>query len=327
MLMRQLGNSDLKLSVIGLGTWAIGGGDWQYGWGDQAESDSVAAIHEALDSGVNWIDTAPAYGLGRAEEIVGKVLRDRSDSVIVATKCGLIGDDARNIFSRLTRKSILEEVEASLRRLGVERIDLYQIHWPNPADQIEEAFETLELLRSQGKVRWGGVSNFSVDQMESISAIGELVSLQPPYSMLNRDIEKEILPWCGSQNVGIVSYSPLQCGLLTGKVTREWVAQLPENDWRKTKASYFRDPQLGEALELVERLKPFAQEREMTLAQLAVSWVLRRLEITSAIVGVRRKGQIGDLIRAGERMLSNHDIAALETLVGPPPWERKKQVS
>lgn len=312
MKTRRLGKTDLDLTVIGLGSWAIGGAGWDYGWGAQEESDSLSCILEALNLGINWIDTAAVYGLGRSEEVVGKALKQWGRPIIVATKCGLIGDARGKVTPRLKRESIEREVEASLSRLGVDVIDLYQIHWPNPKDDIEEAYETLQDLKAAGKIRWAGVSNFSVPQLERIAEVAPIASLQPPYSLIEPYIEREILPWCAEHGVGVVAYSPLQCGLLTGKVTKEWVAALPNDDWRKTKSSYFKDPDLSRILKWVEELKKIANESDHSLAQLAVSWVLRRPEVTSAIVGARKRGQIAEIVQAAEWELDDGVINQIE---------------
>jgi aryl-alcohol dehydrogenase-like predicted oxidoreductase len=315
MRTRQLGETDLHLSVIGLGSWAIGGSGWDYGWGHQEEKDSLDAIHEALECGINWIDTAAVYGLGRSEEVVGKALKLWKKPVIVATKCGLLANPDGSVFGCLQRKSILKEAEASLKRLQRDTIDLYQIHWPNPFSQIEEGFEALLDLKKQGKIRWAGVSNFSVKQMKKMAACGKIASLQPPYSLINRRVEKEILPWCHKNKVGVVTYSPLQCGMLTSKFSRAWLHNLPEEDWRKSKAEFFQEPQLSLHLELVEKLKNIAAKTSHTVSHLALSWVLRRNELTSVIVGARKKGQIREIAEAARWTLDQDQVREIESVL------------
>ncbi len=316
MQTRKLGYSDLHLTPIGLGTWAIGGGDNPYGWGPQDDKDSIAAIQRALDLGVNWIDTAAGYGKGHSEEVVGRAIAGRRDEVIVATKCGILWqEDGSEIYGHLKADSIRREVENSLRRLQVETIDLYQIHWPWPDEDIEEGWATIAELIKEGKVRYGGVSNFNVEQLKRVQAIHPVASLQPPYSMLARGIEAEIMPFCAQNNIGIVVYSPMQAGLLTGKMTKERVAQFPADDWRKAKSPYFQEPELSLNLALVEELRPIAERNGRSLAELAIAWVLRRPEVTSAIVGARRPSQIEQTVSAGEWTLSAGDIADVDALL------------
>lgn len=324
MKTKKLGNTDLELTVLGLGTWAIGGGGWDYAWGAQKDQDSIDAILEALECGVNWIDTAAAYGLGHSEEIVGKAVKEWGKPVILATKCGLLGDPDGHVRGFLKRESILKEAEASLKRLQVDCIDLYQIHWPNPAPDIEEAFETLMDLQKQGKIRYAGVSNFSSKQMEKISARGAIASLQPPYSLLNRYAEKDLFPYCEKNSIGVICYSPMQNGLLSGKMTRQRVEDMPEDDWRKTKNDLFQEPQLSKVLDLVEKLKAFASLRGKTAAQAALSWVLRRSEVTAAIVGARKKGQMAELVGASEWVLSSEEMDTMEAFLSEFQRERKK---
>jgi aryl-alcohol dehydrogenase-like predicted oxidoreductase len=312
MRKRKLGNSDLKLTVIGFGAWALGGGEWAFGWGDQDDEASIEAIHRALDLGVNWIDTAAVYGLGRSEEVVGRALHGKRDRVIIATKCGLRWDHKGRIKGFLSAESVREEVENSLRRLDVDVIDLYQIHWPTKPKQDLEGWETMARLKEEGKVRHIGVSNFSVRQLEAIQAIHPVASLQPPYSLLEREVERELLPYCAASGIGVVAYSPMQCGLLTGKMTRERVASLPENDFRK-RDRHFQEPDLSTALQMVEDLKAVATDR--SVAQLALAWVLRREEVTSAIVGTRHPRQIEETIKAADWKLTSEEIEAVEKLL------------
>ncbi len=300
MQTRRLGKTDLELTVIGLGTWAIGGGGWAFGWGEQDDDQSIATIHEALEHGVNWIDTAAVYGYGHSEEVVGRALKEWPEPVIVATKGGRLPNPNGRPIPCIKRESLIRECEDSLRRLHVEVIDLYQLHWPQPDEDIEEAIEALADLKTQGKIRWAGVSNFSANQLDRAIACGEVASLQPPYSLLNRDMEARELPWCAAHRVGVIVYSPMQCGLLTGKVTREWFETLPEDDWRKTKNPYFQEPALSRNLELVSELQAIAERSRRTVAQLAIAWTLRKEAVTAAIVGARRPGQITGILPAAE---------------------------
>ncbi|HPQ41110.1 MAG TPA: aldo/keto reductase [bacterium] len=293
MKTRQLGKTDLHLTEIGLGTWAIGGADWQFGWGPQDDRDSIRTIHEALDLGINWIDTAPAYGLGHSEEIVGRVIAERREKPLIATKCSLVWGKERTIQNVLKAGSIRREIEASLRRLKVDVIDLCQIHWPNPDADIEEAWTTLAELREEGKIRYPAVCNFSSAQIRRALAIHPVASLQPPYSMLQRGIEHEILPYCADHGIGVVVYSPMQRGLLTGAITPERMARMDASDYR-TRSPMFREPELSLHLEFVTKLRNLAEELGRTPAQLAIAWTLRRGEVTAAIVGSRRPGQISE---------------------------------
>ena len=321
MQTRRLGNSDLNLTPVGFGTWAIGGGEWGMGWGHQAEKDSIESILEGLEAGINWIDTAHAYGFGVSEEMVGKAVKEWGQDVIIATKCGVLPDE-NNFPKRYTsRKTIIEEVEGSLRRLQVEAIDLYQVHWPEPDDNIEEAWQTLLDLKTQGKIRWGGVSNYSVSQLERASKLGPISSLQPRYSLLNQQIQDEgQLDWCRDNNCGIVCYSPMESGLLTGKVNQEWIDNLPENDWRRHKsdhpvASLLHPPKLNPFLKLVEQLDAIANSSGHTVSQLAVSWAICQREITSAIVGARKKGQITETVQAAEWVLGESELNAISSAI------------
>jgi len=315
MLTRRLGYTDLKLSPIGLGTWAMGGGGWAFGWGPQDDEESVATIRYALEQGVNWIDTAPVYGLGHSEEVVGQAIKGLRGKVIIATKCGLVWDEKGNISDRLKKESIRREVEASLKRLKIEAIDLYQIHWPDPDQKIKEAWSTMADLVKEGKVRYIGVSNFNVEQLNRIRPIHPIASLQPPYSMLNRDIENELLDYCKAHDIGVIVYSSMECGLLTGKYTKEGIQNMPKDDWRRTKSPHFQEPELTANLKLIEGLRPIAEKNGRTIAQLAVAWVLRRPEVTAAIVGARHPSQIKETVLAGGWVLSGEDIAAIESLL------------
>ncbi len=314
MQTKQLGNTDLQLTRIGLGTWAIGGGNWRFGWGPQDSQESIRAIHRAIDLGINWIDTAPVYGLGNCEEVVGQALSELHVRPIVATKCGRCWDENRQIVIRIKRDSILRECEDSLRRLRVDTIDLYQIHWPQPDEDIEEAWEAVNSLIKAGKIRYAGVSNFNSAQLERIRKIAPVASLQPPYSMLVRGIESDQLPYCAEHNIGVVVYSPMQKGLLTGKVTRAWVESLAADDHRRLDPQ-FNDPKLSANLALVEKLTAIAAAHGRTPAQLAIAWTLRRPEVTAAIVGARRPEQVDQLVAAGDWDLPQSVIQDVEQLL------------
>lgn len=315
MQTRKLGYSNLYLTSIGLGTWAIGGGNNPYGWGPQDDNDSIATIRHALDLGINWIDTAAGYGKGHSEEIVGRAITGRRHEVIIATKCGILWKaDGSDTYGHLQPESIRQEVENSLRRLKIEVIDLYQIHWPRPDEDIEAGWGTVADLIQAGKVRYGGVSNFSIAQLQRIQPIHPVTSLQPPYSMLVREVETELLPYCAANDIGVVAYSPMQAGLLTGKMTKERVAAFPANDWRKN-SSFFQEPHLSAHLDLVEKLRPIAEYHGRSLPQLAIAWVLRRSEITSAIVGARRPEQVDEFLGTKQWSLSADDIAKIEALL------------
>ena len=323
MRTRQLGNSDLHLSAVGFGAWAIGGGDWAFGWGPQDDEQSIRAIQRALDLGVNWIDTAAIYGLGHSEEVVARALQGRGQEVLVATKCSLRWRGKKKIYSSLRASSVRQEVEASLRRLQREVIDLYQIHWPNPDAEIEEGWGAMADLVAEGKVRYAGVSNFSTEQLQRIQAIHPVTSLQPPYSMIDRAAEQQLLPFCAEHGIGVVAYSPLQCGLLTGAFDQARLEQMDSRDWRHKGAS-FREPEFSRSLELVRRMTPLAQQSGCSMAQLAIAWVLRRPEVTSAIVGARDPAQIEQTAPAGDRaldagLLQQVDRVLREVAVPQPP--------
>jgi len=315
---RVLGNSDLHLTPIGYGAWAIGGGNWEFGWGAQDDNESVRTIERALDAGINWIDTAAVYGLGHSEEVVGKALKSSPHKPYVFTKCSMRWGADRAIFRTLKRASLEEEIENSLRRLRVDTIDLYQIHWPMPEDEIEEGWETLAKFREQGKVRYIGVSNFSVAQMKRVQKIAPITSLQPPYSLLRRDIEKEILPFCLENNIGVINYSPMLSGLLTGKMTAERVRALPEDDWRKRNPS-FQSPRLERNLALVEVLREIGQKHGVEPGVVAVAWTLRHPAITAAIVGARRPDQIDGVIPAATFRLSDEEAGRIESWLAEHP--------
>ncbi len=308
---RQLGNSDMHLTAIGYGAWAIGGGNWEFGWGAQDDNESVTTIERALDSGLNWIDTAAIYGLGHSEEIVARALKNSPHKPYVFTKCSMRWFPDRRIYRSLKAGSLQEEIENSLTRLRVDTIDLYQIHWPNPEDEIEEGWETLARFQEEGKVRYIGVSNFNVEQMKRAQKIAPITSLQPPYSILRRDIEAEILPFCEQSNIGVINYSPMVSGLLTGKMTAERIQNLPEDDWRK-RSPNFNEPKLSKNLKLVELLREIGKKHNVEPGVVAIAWTLRHPAITAAIVGARRPDQIDGVLPAATFRLSEHEIAQIE---------------
>lgn len=308
---RQLGNSDLHLTPIGYGAWAIGGGNWEFAWGAQDDNESVKTIERALDSGINWIDTAAIYGLGHSEEVVAKALKNSPHKPYVFTKCSMRWFPDRQIYRSLKAGSLQEEIENSLSRLRVDTIDLYQIHWPNPEDEIEEGWETLARFQEEGKVRYIGVSNFNVEQMKRAQKIAPITSLQPPYSLLNRKIEDEILPFCLENHIGVINYSPMVSGLLTGKMTAERIKSLPEDDWRKRSAN-FLEPKLSKNLELVELLREIGKAHDVEPGVVAIAWTLRHPAITAAIVGARRPDQVDGVLPAATFRLSDQEIAKIE---------------
>jgi aryl-alcohol dehydrogenase-like predicted oxidoreductase len=314
LALRTLGNSDLHLTPIGFGAWAIGGGDWAYAWGAQDDSESIAAIHRALDLGINWIDTAAIYGLGHSEEVVARALKSSSHKPYVFTKCSMRWRQDRSIYNALNAASLAEEVEASLRRLNVETIDLYQIHWPNPDSDLEEAWETLARFREQGKLRWIGVSNFNVEQMKRIQALAPVTSLQPPYSMLRRAVEAEVLPFAQENGIGVINYSPMVSGLLTGKMTAERVAAMPADDWRK-RAVEFNEPRLTRNLQLVDLLREIGNGHSVSPGVVAVAWTLHHPAITAAIVGGRSGKQVEELSAALHFRLSDEEFARINSFL------------
>jgi aryl-alcohol dehydrogenase-like predicted oxidoreductase len=311
MNTKRLGNSDLFVTPIGFGAWAIGGSGWEFAWGSQDDSDSVAAIREALDAGINWIDTAAVYGLGHSEEVVARALEGVRDRPYLFTKCSMVWDGRRDIRHNLKADSVRRECEASLRRLRVEAIDLYQVHWPDPDEDIEEGWATLAALKAEGKVRHIGVSNFNVAQMKRAQAIAPITSLQPRYSLLHREIEAEVLPYCAREKIGVIAYSPMASGLLTGAMTRERIAALPADDWRKRHPD-FQEPRLSRNLRLVSLLRTIGKRRGHTPDEVAVAWVLRNPAVTGAIVGARRPGQVRGVVGAAELRLSPREAAEIE---------------
>lgn len=321
MQTRKLGNSDLMITPMGFGAWAIGGGGWAFGWGPQDDADSIATIHEALDCGLNWIDTAAVYGLGHSEEVVAKALAGipAARRPYVFTKCARVWDENRQIGKCLKADSIRRECEASLRRLQVDVIDLYQVHWPEPPEDIDEGWQTMQKLKAEGKVRWVGVSNFSVAQMEQVSRFGPITSLQPPYSMLRRDIEAETLPYCAQHNIGMIVYSPMQSGLLTGAWTKERHDALPADDWRREKNKWFQEPLFSRNLRLVEVLRAIGQQHGKSPGEVAIAWTLRQPAVTAAIVGARKPGQLHQLIGAADWRLSADEERQIEKFLSENP--------
>lgn len=316
MQTRTLGSTDLRLSTIGVGTYALGGDNWQWGWGPQDSADSVAAIRRGFELGINWVDTAPAYGLGHAEEIVGRAIAGRRGEIIVATKCGLAWDEGgRDVYGRLKAESVRREIDASLRRLGLDVIDLYQIHWPTPDEDVEEAWGAIADAVRAGKIRYAGVCNFSVAQLKRIQPIHPVASLQPPYSLIERGAEQELLGYCAANRIGVIVYSPMQTGLLTGAFSAERVRQLPDSDFRKAHDPHFQEPALSANLALVEGLRPIAARYRRSVAQLALAWVLRRPEVTAAIVGARRPAQIDETAPAGSWALPPEALAEIDALL------------
>lgn len=318
MQTKQLGNSELNITPIGFGAWAIGGSGWAFGWGTQDDQESIAAINRALDLGVNWIDTAAIYGLGHSEEIVAKALKGQSNRPYIFTKCSLLWDEKGKIGNSLKADSVRREVEASLRRLDIETIDLYQIHWPNPDSEIEEGWTTLSKLKDEGKVRYIGVSNFNVEQLQRAQEIAPVTSLQPPYSLVKRNVENEILPFCQENNIGVIVYSPMQSGLLTGTMTPERVANLPDDDWRKN-SSEFQEPRLSRNLKLVEVLQHIAQQHDRSAGEVAIAWTLNNPAVTGAIVGGRNAKQVEGIIGAGEFRLNQPELDQIVTFLRENP--------
>ncbi len=316
--LRALGNSDLRLTPIGFGAWAIGGGNWEFAWGPQDDNESIRAIHRALDLGINWIDTAAIYGLGHSEEIVARALKSTSHKPLVFTKCSMRWHPDRTIYRSLKVDSLAEELDHSLRRLGVDTIDLYQIHWPDPADQIEEGWEALARFQEQGKVRYIGVSNFNVGQMQRVQKIAPITSLQPPYSMLRRAIEAEILPFAQANHIGVINYSPMVSGLLTGKMTAERAASLPGDDWRRRNVE-FKEPRLSRNMRLVDLLREIGSGHNVSAGVVAVAWTLHHPAITAAIVGGRSAEQVEGLTPALDFRLTESEYARINSFLQANP--------
>jgi aryl-alcohol dehydrogenase-like predicted oxidoreductase len=323
MKTRKLGWTDLDLTTVGLGTFALGGVGWQASWGPQNDDDSVATILRSLEEGINWIDTAPIYGLGHAEEVVGRALKSLSRKPIISTKCGLAGDEQGKVSFVLKRDSILAEVDGSLKRLGIDVIDLYHVHWPIPDEDIEEAWGAVAQLIKEGKVRYAAASNFNVKQLERVHAIHPVAAVQNPYSMLERELEDGVLDYCARNNIGIVVWGPMAHGLLSGKFTRERALNLDRGDGFRRNVPHFKEPALDINLKLVKGLEPIARRSGRSLAQLAIAWVLRHPALTSAIVGARKPAQIEETAKAADWELSPEDIAEIERLLS----ERKEALS
>lgn len=320
MTLRTLGQSDMTITPIGIGAWAIGGGQWEFAWGPQDDSESIAAIHAGLDRGINWIDTAAAYGLGHSESVVGRAVQSLPNRPYIFTKCSLVWDESRKISHSLQAASIRREAEASLKRLGIDAIDLYQIHWPawfgkpesaSPGS-IEEAVGEMAKLKAEGKIRHIGVSNFDASQMQRAQNVAPIISLQPPYSLLARDVETSILPFALNHHIGVIVYSPMASGLLSGAMTRERIARLPKDDWRQQYSPNFQEPLLSRNLQLVETLRTIGKRYNATPGEVAIAWTLRNPAVTGAIVGVRSPQQVNGIAGAAEIQLSEEDMIALE---------------
>jgi aryl-alcohol dehydrogenase-like predicted oxidoreductase len=305
-----LGRTGLEITRVGFGAWAIGGGGWEFGWGPQQDDESIAAIHRALELGVNWIDTAAAYGFGRSEEIVGRALRGLPERPYVFTKSSLLDDGTRHVRHVLKRDSILREAEGSLQRLGVDAIDLYQIHWPIPDEDIEEGWAAMATLKERGLVRHIGVSNFDASQLRRIQSIAPVETLQPPYSLIDRAAEAEVLPFAEGQGIGVIVYSPMGSGLLTGGITRERIAAMPDDDWRKTDPR-FTEPQLSRHLALAARLQAIGGLHDVTPGAVAVAWTLRHPAVDGAITGFRRPDQVDPIVTAASLELTSQDLAEI----------------
>lgn len=314
MEKRQLGNSDLHITPIGIGAWAIGGGGWEFSWGPQDDNESIAAIHAGLDAGINWIDTAAAYGLGHSEEVVARALKGRSSRPYVFTKCELVWDKQGQLIRSLKKDSIRREIEGSLRRLNLDVVDLYQIHWPVPDEDIEEGWTELARLKEEGKVRYIGVSNFSVEQMKRALKIAPITSLQPPYSMLARKVETEILPFARQNNIGVIAYSPMASGMLTGTMTRERIEKFAADDWRRRNPN-FSEPLLSRNLRVVETLREIGSRHGRQPGEVAIAWTLLNPAVTGAIVGVRNAAQVKGIIGAGTFRLNPEEADAIEEVL------------
>jgi aryl-alcohol dehydrogenase-like predicted oxidoreductase len=314
METRLLGNSDLRITPIGIGAWAIGGAGWNGSMGPQNDSDSIPAIHAALDHGLNWIDTAALYGLGHSEEMVARAIRGRTPRPYIFTKCERVWDKDRNIGACLKAESVRRECEDSLRRLKIDAIDLYQIHWPEPDKDIEEGWTELVDLKEEGKVRWIGVSNFSVEQMKRAQAIAPITSLQPPYAIVRREIEREILPFCLNENIGVIVYSPMYAGLLTGAMTRERVANFLPEDWRRNLPG-FKEPALSHNLQIAEHLREIGKRHGRSAGEVAIAWTLNHRAVTGAIVGFRNEQQVAGIVGAADFRLSRSELSRLEDVL------------
>jgi aryl-alcohol dehydrogenase-like predicted oxidoreductase len=311
METRRLGNSDMDITPIGVGAWAMGGGGWEFGWGPQQDDDSLAAIYEAFDRGINWIDTAAVYGLGHSERVVGRALKGWTKRPFVFTKCSMVWNEHGEIDNSLKARSIRREAEDSLRRLDIDVIDLYQVHWPNPDADIEEGWTEMARLKDEGKVRYIGVSNFSVRQMKRAQKIAPITSLQPPYSLLAREAEDEILPYALRSNIGVIVYSPMYSGLLSGAMTRARIEQFAADDWRRRNPN-FQEPFLSRNLRLVQLLREIGDRYGRTPGEVAIAWTLHNFAVTAAIVGVRTREQVRGIIGAGEFRLDTFEAAQID---------------
>ena len=314
----EFGKTDMKITLIGFGSWAIGGSGWAAAWGPQDDQEAIEAIQRAVELGINWVDTAAVYGLGHSEELVARALKGVSEKPYIFTKCSLVWDESGEVSNVLDKDSVKRECEDSLRRLQAETIDLYQIHWPNPDKDIEEGWEALAELKEEGKVRHIGVSNFDVGQMKRIGEIAPVETLQPPYNLINRSVEDEILPYCEENDIGVIVYSPMKSGLLTGKMTPERVENLPHDDWRRG-APEFNEPRLSRNLELVNLLGEIGAEHDKSPAEVSIAWTLRHSGVTAAIVGGRRPDQVDGIIDAAEFRLGEDEIERIESFVGENP--------
>jgi aryl-alcohol dehydrogenase-like predicted oxidoreductase len=323
MQTRQLGTTELSVTPLGFGSWAVGGGGWQFGWGSQDDGESIAAINHALDLGINWIDTAAVYGLGHSEEIVAKALKGRTERPYIFTKCSMVWDARGSISHSLKRASIRREVEDSLRRLQVEVIDLYQLHWPNPDIDIEEGWNTLSELKREGKVRYIGASNFGVKQLQRAMKIDRVDSLQPPYSLIHPEVEDEVLPFCEENGIGVIVYSPMMSGLLSGRMTQERISNFPEDDWRKHNPE-FREPRLYRNLWLAELLKNIGRHHGLSAGEIAIAWTLRLSAVTGAIVGGRSPEQVDGIVGAADFRLSEDEIDGIDRFARANVWVKSE---
>ena len=318
MQKRELGNTGMQITPVGFGSWAIGGDNWQFGWGTQDDGDAIAAIEQAVELGINWIDTAAVYGLGHSEELVAKAVAGMKNRPWIFTKCSLVWDARRQMGNSLKADSIRRECEASLKRLNVDAIDLYQIHWPNPDTDIEEGWQEMARLKEEGLVRHIGVSNFSVDQLRRIILIAPVATLQPPYSMLRPAIEQTLLPFCMEQNIGVLVYSPMLSGMLSGAMTRERAANFSADDWRRNNKE-FQEPRLSANLELVELLKRIGAPHGCSAGEVAIAWTLRHPAVTGAIVGGRNAAQVEGVVGAAEFRLSAKEIGDINRFIAGMP--------
>jgi aryl-alcohol dehydrogenase-like predicted oxidoreductase len=311
MRTTELGSTGMEITRVGFGAWAIGGGGFEWSWGAQEDEESIAAIHHALELGVNWIDTAAQYGFGHSEEVVGRAIAGLDERPYIFTKGGQPEGPGGATLHDLTRDGLRSELESSLSRLGLEAVDLYQIHWPIPDEQIEEGWAALVELRDEGLARHVGASNFSVEQLRRAQRIAPVETLQPPYSLIAREVEEEILPFAEREDIGVIVYSPMGSGLLTGAMSRERIEGLPDDDWRK-RAPPFRDPELSENLALADRLRAVGERKAATPGAVAVAWTLRNPAVDAAIVGFRRPDQVDPIVVAADLDLGDDDVAEID---------------